>query len=442
MKKKYFGTDGIRNHVGKGMIRPENILKLGWATGKVIKNHGEKSVMIGKDTRISGYMFESALEAGFIAAGIDVYLLGPMPTPAIAYFTETFSCDAGVVISASHNPFTDNGIKYFSSKGRKLSDAVELEIEASLEEKIELVPSEQLGRAKRIDDAAGRYIEFCKSTYTGQSRLEGIKVVLDCANGATYHIAPSVYKELGAEVVVIGDQPDGYNINLNCGATNLGALQEKVIAEKADIGVAFDGDGDRVILVDSDGQIVDGDGILYLLACFLPAKASGVVGTLMSNLGLEKALQAKDIEFRRANVGDRYVMEQLVREGWQYGAEPSGHVLCLDKISTGDGIIASLQVMSILSNTQKKLSDLLADLVVYPQILENIKVADNKGIDDNELLNDAVRESEERMAGKGRVLIRASGTEPLIRVMVEGESEKMIKNEVNILTKIVKSEFS
>jgi len=442
MKKKYFGTDGIRNHVGQGMIRPENILKLGWATGKVIKNHGEKSVMIGKDTRISGYMFESALEAGFIAAGIDVYLLGPMPTPAIAYFTETFSCDAGVVISASHNPFNDNGIKYFSAEGRKISDEIELEIEAMVEQEIELVPSEHLGRAKRIDDAAGRYIEFCKSTYSGKTRLDGVKVVLDCANGATYHIAPSVYRELGAEVVVIGDQPDGYNINENCGATHLEALKSKVVSEQADIGIAFDGDGDRVMLVNAQGEVIDGDGILYLLACYGQTNSQGVVGTLMSNLGLEKALKAKGIDFKRASVGDRYVMEALMKLGWNYGAEPSGHVLCLDKISTGDGIIASLQIMSILSNTQKTLEELLAGLAVFPQILENVQVSNNKGIEDCQVLNQAIVEAEKRMAESGRVLIRASGTEPLIRVMVEGESVEMIRKEVEFLVNIVKSEFS
>ncbi|MBN2606917.1 MAG: phosphoglucosamine mutase, partial [Thiotrichales bacterium] len=356
--KKYFGTDGIRNEVGKGLICPDQILKLGWATGKVMRDYGEKTVMIGKDTRISGYMFESALEAGFIAAGIDVLLLGPMPTPAVAYLTRTFHADTGIVISASHNPHHDNGIKFFSAKGQKISDQIEFEVEAAFDQALETVDSLNLGRARRIDDAAGRYTEFCKSTYESNKKLDGIKVVLDCANGATYHIAPAVFKELGADVVAIGVEPDGININLKCGATDLDALRQKVMAESADIGIAFDGDGDRVMMIDHTGEIVDGDQILYVLASNSEKPVSGVVGTLMSNLGLEVALKELGIDFIRTKVGDRYVMEALKENGWDYGAESSGHVLCLDKTSTGDGIVAALQIMSIITRTGKSLQAL------------------------------------------------------------------------------------
>lgn len=442
MKKKYFGTDGIRNHVGQGLICPDQILKLGWATGKVIRDHGEKSVMIGKDTRISGYMFESALEAGFISAGIDVYLLGPMPTPAIAYLTQTFSCDAGVVISASHNPHSDNGIKFFSASGHKISDEIELAVEAAFEEPIKIVDSASLGKAKRIDDAAGRYIEFCKSTYSGYRKLDGLKVVLDCANGATYHIAPSVFKELGAEVITIGAEPDGLNINSGCGATDLALLEQTVIKEEADIGIAFDGDGDRVMMVSSNGRLLDGDAILYLLATFSEEKVEGVVGTLMSNLGLENALNQQGVEFLRANVGDRYVMEKLIERDWKFGSEPSGHVLCLDQITTGDGIVAALQIMSILVNQGKAVDELLAGLKTYPQKLVNIKVADKTAVNDSQLLKKAVEQAEIEMNGLGRVLIRASGTEPVIRVMVEGETEELINPHVESLVNLVQTEFS
>lgn len=441
-EKKYFGTDGIRNHVGIGMICPDQVLKLGWATGKVMRDHGEKTVMIGKDTRISGYMFESALEAGFIASGIDVLLLGPMPTPAVAYLTKTFHADAGIVISASHNPHHDNGIKFFSSEGHKISDAIELEVESAFETPLEIVDSHNLGRARRIEDAAGRYIEFCKSTYNATKKLEGLKVVLDCANGATYHIAPSVFEELGAEVIAIGVQPDGININADCGATSLAALQSKVVEEKADLGIAFDGDGDRVMMVDQAGQVVDGDEILFILAQGTNQPVKGVVGTLMSNLGLEVALKAQDIEFVRTDVGDRYVMEALRERGWKLGSEPSGHVLCLDKTSTGDGIVAALQVMSILVESGQSLEALTSGMKKFPQILNNVRVKDKSGLKTNQIVKDAVAAAEERMAGKGRVLLRASGTEPLIRVMVEGESLALIEPEVETLTKMVKTEFS
>lgn len=442
MKKKYFGTDGIRNQVGKGMIQPDQILKLGWATGKVIKDRGERSVMIGKDTRISGYMFESALEAGFISAGIDVYLLGPMPTPAIAYLTQTFACDAGVVISASHNPHCDNGIKFFAANGKKISDEIEFEVEAAFEAQIETVASEFLGKAKRIEDAAGRYIEFCKSTYSGQQNLSGLKIVIDCANGATYHVAPSVFKELGADVHVIGNQPDGININAGCGATDLALLQETVIEQQADLGIAFDGDGDRVMMVSSSGNVLNGDALLYILANAQEDSVEGVVGTLMSNLGLENALLAKGIAFIRADVGDRYVMQQLTSRGWSLGAEASGHVLCLDKTTTGDGIIAALQVLSVMINEKKQIHELVADLEIYPQILVNVKVSDKTAIAENKVLQDAVKQSEIEMAGLGRVLIRPSGTESLIRVMVEGETQELIKPHVEKLVNIVETEFS
>lgn len=441
-KKKYFGTDGIRDHVGQGLIRPDEILKLGWATGKVIKEHGESTVMIGKDTRISGYMFESALEAGFIAAGVDVMLLGPMPTPAVSYLTQTFHADAGIVISASHNPHHDNGIKYFSAEGKKVSDDIEFEVENAFDlGDIEVVPSEKLGKAWRIEDAAGRYIEFCKSTYSGKKKLDGLKIVLDCANGATYHIAPSVFKELGAEVVSIGVNPDGININQGCGATDLGLLKQTVLTEKADLGIAFDGDGDRVQMVDSDGNTVDGDQILYLLAMFSGEKVDGVVGTKMTNLGLEVALKDAGIEFIRTDVGDRYVMQALVERGWSFGAESSGHVLCLNKITTGDGIVAALQVMSILVNEQKTLQDMLSGMDIFPQKMINVRVKDKTGLDENKSLTMAVERAESRMAGKGRVLLRASGTEPVIRVMVEGDDLSMVETEVKALVELVETEF-
>lgn len=439
--KKYFGTDGIRSEVGKGMIRPEQVLKLGWATGKVLKDHGESTVLIGKDTRISGYMFESALESGFIAAGINVLLVGPMPTPAVAYLTQTFDADVGIVISASHNPHCDNGIKFFSAKGQKISDDIELEIEAAFEQELVTVPSSALGRAKRIEDAAGRYIEFCKSTYHARQKLSGLKIVLDCAQGATYHVAPAVFKELGAEVVAIGVEPNGININQNCGATDLVQLSSKVLEVKADLGIAFDGDGDRVIMVDANGEIVDGDEILYILATQAEFVVEGVVGTVMSNLGLEKALAQQNIEFVRAKVGDRYVMQALRDKGWILGAEASGHVLSLDKSSTGDGIVSALQVMAALINSGQSLLELRAGMQKYPQILENIRVEDPQQVTKSLAVESAVLISEQRMAGKGRVLIRASGTEPLIRIMVEGETLDMVEREAAWLADLVRTEF-
>lgn len=441
-KKKYFGTDGIRNRVGQGMIRPDQVLKLGWATGMVMRERGEKTVMIGKDTRISGYMFESALEAGFIAAGIDVLLLGPMPTPAVAYLTQTFRADAGIVISASHNPHYDNGIKFFSAAGKKISDQIELAVEAAFELEMKVVASEELGKARRIEDAAGRYIEFCKSTFHGKHKLDDYKIVVDCSHGATYHIGPHVFSELGAEVITIGAEPNGVNINQDCGATHLDLLQKTVVEEGADFGIAFDGDGDRVMMVDEKGSIVDGDIILYILATVLRNDVTSVVGTVMSNLGLENALKAVGIDLHRTQVGDRYVMERLVENQWLYGAEPSGHVLCLDKTTTGDGIVAALQVLTAMVQSGKSLLELSSVVEMYPQVLKNIRVESALGLDENVALKEKVAELEGLMGSEGRILIRASGTEPLIRVMVEGKEADLVETVAELLANLVKSEFS
>ncbi|MBF6057294.1 phosphoglucosamine mutase [Thiomicrorhabdus heinhorstiae] len=441
-QRKYFGTDGIRNRVGQGMLRPDEILKLGWATGRVMKRQGARRVMIGKDTRISGYMFESALEAGFIAAGIDVYLLGPMPTPAVAYLTQTLHADMGIVISASHNPHYDNGIKFFSAEGKKISDEMEMAIEAALEEEMDVVSSEKLGKAKRIDDAAGRYIEFCKSTYKAPLKLDGLNIVVDCSQGATYHIAPHVFRELGAEVASIGIHPDGMNINQGCGATHLDALQEAVVASNADLGIAFDGDGDRVMMVDKEGKVIDGDLILYIIATQQKKKVAGVVGTVMSNLGVEKAFKRQGIDFLRAKVGDRFVMETLVENGWNFGAEPSGHVLCLHKTTTGDGIVAALQVLAAMRYQQKGLDELCEDVALFPQILRNVSVEDASQLADNAPLQEKVRQLESEYGDALRILIRASGTEPLIRVMVEGEERTSVEAVADSLVSVVRSEFS
>lgn len=441
-KRKYFGTDGIRNTVGQGLISPDQVLKLGWATGCVMRNQGLKSVLIGKDTRISGYMFESALEAGFIAAGIDVYLVGPMPTPAVSYLTQTFNADMGVVISASHNPHEDNGIKFFNAEGQKISDETELAIETAFELPLHVASSEDLGKAKRIDDAAGRYIEFCKGTYRAKKKLKGLRIVLDCANGATYHIAPSVFKELGADVYSIAVKPNGTNINKGCGATDLQALSDAVEEYRADLGIAFDGDGDRVMMIDGLGREVNGDVILYILATMTGKPVPGVVGTVMSNLGLEIALRTKGIEFVRSDVGDRFVKEALVKNNWLYGSEPSGHILCLNKIATGDGIVAALQILAALISQNKKLQDVVDGLDVFPQILRNVTVANNQGVNENNALQKAIAEAESKFAGAGRILIRASGTEPKIRVMVEGRDLKLVTEVAASLEAVVKSEFS
>ena len=442
MARKYFGTDGVRGEVGKFPITPEFALKLGWAAGKVLATQGTKKVLIGKDTRISGYMLESALEAGLTAAGLNAVFVGPMPTPAIAYLTRTFRAEAGIVISASHNPYYDNGIKFFSSVGEKLPDEVEEAIEAMLDQPMDCVDSANLGRASRINDAAGRYIEFCKGTFPSELSLEGYKIVVDCANGATYHIAPNVMRELGAEVLEIGTKPDGLNINEKCGATDIKALQKVVIEAGADVGLAYDGDGDRLIMVDHLGNKVDGDQILFILAreALRSGKLQGgVVGTLMSNMSLELALKELAIPFSRANVGDRYVLEQLKEKGWKLGGENSGHIIVLDKNTTGDGIIASLQVLAAMASHKLSLNDLAKAVPLFPQVLLNVRF--EKGAA-NPLESDEVKavaaEVEKRLAGKGRILLRKSGTEPLIRVMVECEDAALAQSCAEEIVEAVK----
>ncbi|NPU93640.1 MAG: phosphoglucosamine mutase [Gammaproteobacteria bacterium] len=425
MSKKYFGTDGIRGTVGKGEITPAFMLQLGWAAGKVFAGEGgRQKILIGKDTRISGYMFESALEAGLSAAGVDVVLLGPMPTPGIAYLTRTFRACAGIVISASHNPYQDNGIKFFSTEGKKLPDDIEHSIEHYLAQPMDTVPSDRIGKTRKLEDSRGRYIEFCKGTFPRHLSLRGLRVVLDCANGATYSTAPSVFEELGAEVVTIGVQPDGLNINLNCGSTHPEALQKRVREVRADLGIAFDGDGDRVVMVDHDGDVVDGDELLYIIARGrhqAGGLAGGVVGTLMSNFGLELALQQMGVDFTRAKVGDRYVMEQLDARGWLLGGESSGHIVCLDKTTTGDGIVSALQVLAVMVEQEKGLSDLRHGMTKMPQKMINVRLPDKRDIMGHPSVQGAVKDVESRLSGRGRVLLRPSGTEPLIRVMVEGD---------------------
>jgi phosphoglucosamine mutase len=427
--KKYFGTDGIRGTVGEYPITPDFVLKLGWATGKVFAQKGKCKVLIGKDTRISGYMFESALEAGLASAGVDINMLGPMPTPAVAYLTRTFGAQAGIVISASHNPHQDNGIKFFSNKGTKLPDEIEAAIEATMEQDFNIVPSEQIGKVSRIVDAGGRYIEFCKSTYKHNDKLNGLRIVLDCAHGATYHVAPSVFTELGAQVSVIGNQPNGLNINAECGSTHPARLQQEVLRTKADLGIAFDGDGDRVIMVDHTGAEVDGDELLYIIARYKLMRGDvpgGVVGTQMSNLGLEQALKNAGLPFARSKVGDRYVMAELLNRGWLYGGESSGHLICLDSTSTGDGIVAALQVLAALQESGRTLHELKQGMTKYPQKMINVRVADRDKLDNNPAIAALVLEAESRLNGKGRVLLRPSGTEPVIRVMVEGQDAVLV----------------
>ncbi len=442
MNKKYFGTDGIRGKVGEDKITPEFALKLGWAAGRVLSEQGHQKVLIGKDTRISGYMLESALEAGLSAAGVDVGLLGPMPTPAIAYLTRAFRADAGIVISASHNPYYDNGIKFFSADGMKLDDDIEHAIEAHLEKPMTVVGSEQLGKAKRIDDAAGRYIEFCKSRFPTEMSLKGMKIVVDCAHGATYHIAPKVLEELGAEVVCIGTEPDGLNINLDCGATSLRALKAKVILEQADVGFALDGDGDRIMMIDSQGNTIDGDQIVFIIAREELKKGNmkgGVVGTLMSNLGLEVALKNLGIPFERSKVGDRYVLAKLQENGWSIGGENSGHVLDLAHASTGDGIVAGLQVLKAMVHSGMSLFDLSQGMDMYPQVLINVRYKENQTSPlENEQIKDMVSQVEEDLGAEGRVLLRKSGTEPLIRVMVEGKNKKKVSESAKKIADLVK----
>ncbi|WP_036770413.1 phosphoglucosamine mutase [Photorhabdus australis] len=427
--RKYFGTDGIRGKVGDSPITPDFVLKLGWAAGKVLARHGSRKIIIGKDTRISGYMLESSLEAGLAAAGLSASFTGPMPTPAVAYLTRTFRAEAGIVISASHNPYYDNGIKFFSIDGTKLPDDVEEAIEAEMEKPLTCVESAELGRANRIVDAAGRYIEFCKGTFPSEQSLNGLKIVLDCANGATYHIAPNVLRELGANVVTIGCEPNGININEKCGATDVRLLQQRVVEEKADVGLAFDGDGDRVIMVDHLGQKVDGDQILYIIAREALRQGQlrgGVVGTLMSNMGLELALKQLGIPFLRAKVGDRYVLEKLQEEGWRLGAENSGHVILLDKTTTGDGIVAGLQVLSAMVRNHMSLHDLSSGMKLLPQVLVNVRFSGSHDPLQSENVINVTKSVEAELNGCGRVLLRKSGTEPLIRVMVEGEDNEQV----------------
>lgn len=449
MAKKYFGTDGIRGKVGEYPITPEFVMRLGYAAGRVfvgLQNNLAKgahpAVLIGKDPRISGYMLEAALEAGLTAAGVNALMTGPMPTPAIAYLTCALRAQAGIVISASHNPYYDNGIKFFSSAGEKLTDEVEHAIEAELDKPMDVIESAQLGKAKRIDDAAGRYIEFCKSTFPNDMDLRGLKIVLDCANGATYHVAPPVFHELGAEVIAIGNQPNGMNINLNVGSTHPEALQKAVVEHQADLGIAFDGDGDRVLMVAANGELLDGDQLLYIIVLGLYAKGKlkgGVAGTLMTNLALEHALQKHQIPFDRANVGDRYVLELLKEKNWQLGGESSGHILTLDKHTSGDAIIAALQVLHALKQSGKTLAQMSKEIPLYPQVLINVTTKHKIDLQSPEIQS-AVKQAEDELKDAGRVLLRASGTEPKIRVMVEGQDATLVQKLAECIAAVVESQ--
>lgn len=442
--RKYFGTDGVRGRVGVPPITPDFVMKLGWAAGRVLSRDRGKAkpkVLIGKDTRVSGYMFESALEAGLSAAGVDIHLLGPMPTPGIAYLTRTFHAEAGIVISASHNPFDDNGIKFFSGAGTKLPDSVELEIERELDKPFETVTSRELGKAHRVVDAAGRYIEFCKSTVSSGIDLSGLKLVVDCAHGATYHIAPDVLEELGAEVIAIGNQPDGFNINEQVGATAPEQLQRAVVAHGAQVGIALDGDGDRLIMVDHLGTVLDGDELTYIIARHrqrLGRLSATVVGTQMSNLGLEIALRECGLGFQRAAVGDRYILEMLNANGWTMGGESSGHIICLDLTTTGDGIISALQVLEAMMQTGRPLAELKEGMTKFPQKLVNVRLQQRLDVTRSPGVQKAVAEVEATLAGQGRVLLRPSGTEPLIRVMVEGRDERQVDDLAQYIAKAVR----
>ena len=443
--KQYFGTDGIRGAVGTLPITPDFMLKLGWAAGTVFAKKGgaRNRILIGKDTRISGYMFEAALEAGVIAAGVDINLLGPMPTPAIAYLTRTLRAQAGIVISASHNSYRDNGIKFFAGDGSKLPDDIEFAIEEQLSKAVSTVSPQLLGKASRVADAAGRYIEFCKSRIDTDLKFNGLKIVLDCAHGSTYHIAPSVFEELGASVIAIGVSPDGLNINEDSGSTSPDRLAKAVLQEKADIGIAFDGDGDRVAMVDHLGNIVDGDQILYVIARDRRRQNidfGGVIGTSMSNLGLERALDSLDIPFARSAVGDRYVMRELLKRGWSLGGESSGHIICLDKTTTGDGIVSALQALSAISSSQSSLAELISKLNKYPQSMVNVQISDSADIAANDKVQRAVADMESKLGSKGRVLLRRSGTEPVVRVMVEGEDAAEVSKLAEELAEVVEKE--
>ncbi|MBT7563376.1 MAG: phosphoglucosamine mutase [Porticoccaceae bacterium] len=445
MSRKYFGTDGIRGTVGQHPITADFMLKLGYAAGKVLTHNTKvkKRVLIGKDTRVSGYMFESALEAGLIAAGVNVDMLGPMPTPAIAYLTRAFRASAGIVISASHNPVADNGIKFFSADGFKLDDDIELEIEALIDQPLITNDSFTLGKARRISDATGRYVEFCKGSLPSQFNLAGFKIVLDCANGATYNAAPKVFKELGAHTITMATEPNGFNINDKCGSTYMEGLCARVVEENADFGIALDGDGDRVLFSDANGEIVDGDELIYIIAQHRLQSGqgcNGVAGTLMSNLGLELALKDLNIPFLRTKVGDRYVVEALKDNDWNLGGEASGHVLCSDLNTTGDGIVAALQVIRAISDGGKPLADLKLGMSKFPQTMINVRLAKKVDITENNAINAAVAEAEQKLAGRGRVLLRPSGTEPLIRVMAEGDDQALVEQQVKAIAKIVEQQ--
>lgn len=443
-KKKYFGTDGIRGKVGESPITPDFVMHLGWAAGQVFNRAEGAKILIGKDTRLSGYMFESALEAGLAAAGVDVRLLGPMPTPGIGYLTRTFHAQAGIVISASHNAYEDNGIKFFSSNATKLDEKVELEIEEYLKKPMTTAATDRIGKVSRIEGARGRYIEFCKSTIPYSMDFGGLKVVLDCAHGATYHIAPAVFEELGANVIAIGVEPDGMNINHQCGSTSPELLQVAVLEHQADLGIAFDGDGDRVIMVDHEGVVVDGDELLYIIAkdaMEAGRMRGGVVGTLMSNFGLENALAEMGLAFVRADVGDRYVMEQLVKHQWCLGGESSGHIVCLDKTTTGDGVISALQVVASLVKKNKTLKELKSGMHKYPQTLVNVRVEKKSDFTKNPRVKEAVQDAEANLKGKGRTLLRMSGTEPVVRVMVEADNKEQASALANSLAKVIEAEM-
>jgi len=446
--RDYFGTDGIRGEVGNYPITPDFALKLGWAAGRVLSGAGKSGergkVVIGKDTRISGYMFESALEAGLSAAGADVLLLGPMPTPAVAYLTRTLGAAAGIVISASHNPYQDNGFKFFSAEGTKLPDDIEHAIERELAQEMALVDSASLGKARRIADAPGRYIEFCKGTFPNGLDLKGVKLVVDCANGATYHVAPAVFRELGAEVIALGNEPDGLNINVDCGSTHPGRLQQAIVEHGADVGIALDGDGDRLIMVDHMAELVDGDQLLFIMASekHRIEAVEGVVGTLMSNLGLEQAFKELGIGFKRARVGDRYVLEMMQSEGWRLGGESSGHLICLDCTTTGDGIVSALQVLAALVRSGQPLHELKSGMAMYPQTMINVKLKGKLDINSSEAIRQAVADAEHELQERGRILLRPSGTEPLIRVMVEGQDGAQVERIAQELADIVRSEVT
>ncbi|MES2141342.1 MAG: phosphoglucosamine mutase [Pseudomonadota bacterium] len=442
LPRKYFGTDGIRGKVGDYPVTPEFVLKLGWAIGCVLANEKKKKVLIGKDTRISGYMFESALEAGLSAAGVNVYLLGPMPTPAIAHLTRELKAQAGIVISASHNPYYDNGIKFFSSEGTKLPDEIECAIEAQLEQKMSIVESDKLGKAHRVEDAKSRYNKFCKSTFPKNTNLDSLKIVLDCANGATYQIAPQLFTDLGAKLLVLGTKPDGLNINRKCGSTDLRILQNTVLQKKADLGIAFDGDGDRVLMVDHYGEIVDGDELLFLLTQHAVNTkkdlGGGIVGTAMSNLGLEQAVKKLGLQFERTPVGDRYVNERLQARNWQLGGEASGHIISRSIIKTGDGIVIALQILAALKSAQQSLHNAKKGMRKFPQKLINISVAKPSLVLESPIVKKAISEAEKNLSTQGRVLLRPSGTESVVRVMVEGNNDQQVQTIAEHLAKVVK----